>query len=103
MHEHALMHGLSEEQVLHAWRNAVSVARRGCESGEVDFVAIGFDQHGRAIEMTGRIKSFGVLIFHANTPSTTRALKELGLGGGRSWLWSLIRICALDSRFRKTR
>ena len=64
VHEHALMHGLSEEQVLHAWRNAV------------------FDQHGRAIEMTGRIKSFGVLIFHANTPSTTRALKELGLGGG---------------------
>ena len=43
VHEHALMHGLSEEQVLHAWRNAVSVARRGCESGEVDFVAIGFD------------------------------------------------------------
>lgn len=54
VHEHALVHGLSEEQVLHAWRNAVSVARRGCESGEVDFVAIGFDQHDGAIEMTGR-------------------------------------------------
>ena len=81
VHEHALVHGLSEEQVLHAWRNAVSVVRRGCESGEVDFVAIGFDQHDRAIEMTGRKKPFGVLIFHANTPPTTRALKELGLGG----------------------
>ena len=81
VHEHALVHGLSEEQVLHAWRNAVSVARRGCESGEGDFVAIGFDRHGRAIEMTGRKKPFGVLIFHANTPPTTRALKELGLGG----------------------
>ena len=46
-----------------------------------DFVSIGFDQHGRAIEMTGRKKPFGVLIFHANTPPTTRALKELGLGG----------------------
>ena len=45
------------------------------------FVSIGFDQHGRAIEMTGRKKPFGVLIFHANTPPTTRALKELGLGG----------------------
>ena len=57
VHEHVLVHGLSEAQVLHAWQNAVSVARRACESGEVDFVAIGFDQHGRAIEVTGRKKS----------------------------------------------
>lgn len=82
VHEHALVHGLSEKQVLHAWQHAVAVARRGCESGEVDFVAIGFDQHGRAIEMTGRKKAFGVLIFHANTPPTARALRELGLEGG---------------------
>lgn len=82
VHEHALIHGLSENQVLHAWKNAISVARRGCESGEVDFVAIGFDQRGRLIEMVGRKKSFGVLIFHANTPPTARAFRELGLNGG---------------------
>ena len=54
VHEHALVHGFPEEQVLHAWRNSVSVSRRGFESGEVDLVAIGLDKHGRAIEMTGR-------------------------------------------------
>lgn len=43
VHEHALVHGLTEQQVLHAWRNAVAVARRACSNGEVDFVAIGFD------------------------------------------------------------
>lgn len=82
VHEHALVHGLTEQQVLHAWRNAVAVARRACSNGEVDFVAIGFDQHGRSIEVVGRKKPFGVLIFHANTPPTARAYKELGLMGG---------------------
>lgn len=80
MHEHALVHGLSEEQVLHAWRNAVSVARRGCESGEVDFVAIEFDQHVRAIEMTGRKKPFGVLIFSMQTRRRRRV-------HSRNWGW----------------
>lgn len=51
VHEHALVHGLTEQQVLHAWRNAVAVARRACSNGEVVFVAIGFDQHGRSIEV----------------------------------------------------
>ena len=38
--------------------------------------------HGRSIEVVGRKKPFGVLIFHANTPPTARAYKELGLTGG---------------------
>ena len=51
VHEHALVHGLTEQQVLHAWRNAVAVARRACSNGEVDFVAIGFDQHGGRLRL----------------------------------------------------
>ena len=35
--------------------------------------------HGLTV---GRKKPFGVLIFHANTPPTARAYKELGLTGG---------------------
>ena len=47
----------------------------------VDYVAIGFDMSGCPIEMTAREKGFGILIFHANTPPTPRALRELGLTG----------------------
>lgn len=103
MHEHALVHGLSEEQVLHAWRNAVSVARRGCENGEVDFVAIGFDQHGRAIEMTGRKKTVRCADIPCKHAADDACAQGIGVGRGRSWPWSPIRTCALDSRFRKTR
>ena len=78
---HALKHGISEEQIIHAWRYAVVCARRECANGSVDYVAIGFDQNGRPIEMTGREKTFGILIYHSNTPPTPRALKELGLTG----------------------
>lgn len=81
VYEHALKHGLTEEQILCAWRNAVEVAKIERSDDAVDYVAIGFDQGGRAIEMTGRMKAFGILIYHANTPPTSRALRELGLTG----------------------
>ena len=79
--EHALRHGLSEEQITHAWRNAFASATIVRDTGITDIVAIGFDQNGNAIEMTARMKPFGLLIYHANTPPTPRAFKELGLAG----------------------
>jgi len=79
IHPHATRHGLPEEQILHAWKNAIEVARHDRDDGIIDYIAIGFDQNGRSIEMTARKKSFGVLIYHANTPPTPRAFKELGL------------------------
>ncbi|MDR3053341.1 MAG: hypothetical protein LBU48_05730 [Coriobacteriales bacterium] len=79
--EHALKHGLTEDQILHAWRNAFETATINRIDGAIDQVAIGFDQNGRAIEMTARLKPFGLLIYHANTPPTPRTLKELGLTG----------------------
>lgn len=79
IYEHALKHGLKEEQILHAWRDAIETARIERDGGAVDYVAVGFDQGGRAIEMTGRLKAFGILVYHANTPPTPRTLTELGL------------------------
>ena len=79
IHPHATRHGLTEEQILHAWRNAVEVVRREGDDGVVDYVAIGFDQDGHPIEMTADWKLAGYLIYHANTPPTPRAFRELGL------------------------
>ncbi|WP_165170870.1 hypothetical protein [Adlercreutzia sp. ZJ242] len=77
--EHALKHGLDESQIAHAWKNAVVCTRIERKDGFVDYVAVGPDQNGRVIEMTGRAKDFGILIYHANTPPTTRSLRALNL------------------------
>ena len=81
IHPHATKHGLSKEQIRHAWENAVEVARRDRSDGITDYVAIGFDQSGRPLEMTARRKRAGFLIYHAKTPPTPRTFKELGLAG----------------------
>lgn len=77
--EHALKHGLSEEQILHAWENAVVCTQITRKDGLVDYVAVGPDQGGRMIEMTARVRDFGVLVYHANTPPTARSLRTLNL------------------------
>ena len=77
--QRALKHGLSEEQIEHAWRNAVDFLRIDLEDGGVVIKAIGFDASGRGIEISAREKEFGMIVFHANTPPTSRALREFGL------------------------
>ena len=77
--ERALKHGLSEEQICHAWRNAVDFLAITAEDGGTIIKAIGFDASGRGIEITARMKPFGALVYHANTPPTQRALREFGL------------------------
>lgn len=74
--ERALKHGLSPEQIAHAWRNAVDFLRIDLEDGGTLIKALGFDLAGRGIEISAREKSFGMLIYHANTPPTARALRE---------------------------
>ena len=77
--ERALKHGLTEDQIGHAWRNAVDFLRIDLDDGDVIVKAIGFDAAGRGIEISAREKPFGMLVYHANTPPTPRALKEFGL------------------------
>lgn len=78
--DRALKHGLSEEQVRRAWDNHIdTVLRIERDDGYVDYKTIGFSDEGHVIELTARLKPFGFLIYHANTPPTARAYKELGL------------------------
>ncbi len=79
--ERAKKHGLTEDQILQAWENHIGIVLRIERSdGFVDHKTIGFSNDGKAIELTARIKPFGFLIYHANTPPSERALREFGLG-----------------------
>ena len=79
--DHALIHGLTEEERLAAWENQFVSATVVRANGNVDIVALG-DASGKLVEMTAREKTWGLLIFHANTPPTNRALRELGIEEG---------------------
>lgn len=65
---------LNEEDVLYAWRHFACTAIRFPREREI---RIGFDSHGRGIEMAGSMTSEGWLIYHAVTPPTQRMLVEI--------------------------
>lgn len=82
--ERAKKHGLSEGQILQAWENHIGVVLRiERDDGLVDHKTIGFSNDGKVIELTARMKAFGFLIYHANTPPSERALREFGFEKGR--------------------
>ena len=76
--EHAYKHGLTEEQILYAWENFIKKLYRGAPN-EGEIVCVGYDKNGVMMQLVAVEKSFGVLIYHAMTPPTQNALKELGL------------------------
>ena len=76
--EHALKHGLTESEILHAWENYVKMQQRPAPSEEY-VAAIGCTQSGDMAQMVAVIVEDGYLIIHAMTPPTTKVLKELGM------------------------
>ena len=66
---------LSENDVREAWDNYVRMMMRK----EEQTIAIGFDSQGRAIEMVAKRSGGDYLIYHALTPPTEKALRELGM------------------------
>lgn len=66
---------LAEDDVIVAWENYVRMTRR--DGGHA--IAVGFDFCGRAIEMVAKESSGDYLIYHAMTPPTVKALRELGM------------------------
>ena len=78
--EHAFRHGLTEEEILHAWAHRVAWQHRSAPH-EQQIVAIGCDGAGRLVQMVAIEKDFGVLIYHALMPPTRKVLSELGLEG----------------------
>ncbi|RRF89715.1 MAG: hypothetical protein DUD33_06290 [Coriobacteriaceae bacterium] len=73
---------LSVAGIRRAWDNRVAMALR--ETSEQDFyIAIGFDDRGRELEMVSVVEDDGtILIFHAMTPPSKKTLFELGIRGG---------------------
>lgn len=66
---------LAEGDVREAWKNYVRMARRGDDQ----YIAIGFDGTGRALEMVAKETAGDYLVYHALTPPTANALRELGM------------------------
>lgn len=78
VHDHALKHGLTEEDVVYAWNNFVRKQRRRVPR-EHEILVIGFDEAARAIQMVGCDYGDRILVIHAMTPPTEKVLHELGL------------------------
>jgi len=76
--EHAYKHGITEEQIIHAWENFVRKQFRQSPR-EDQVVAVGYDKQGKMIQLVGVTKPFGTLIYHAMEPPTMNVLIELGL------------------------
>ena len=66
---------LSEDDVVAAWNAYVRMTRRE----ENQAIAIGFDDKGRALEMVAKEANGDYLVYHAMTPPTAKALRELGM------------------------
>ena len=79
VHEHALKHGLTEDDIVHAWRNAYATGWRIRDNGAIDILAVGVASSGKNVEMVARKFDSLLLIFHANTPISKRMTEELNL------------------------
>lgn len=76
VHRSALKHGISHGDIVYAWENFVRRRPRGDDM----LVAIGFDAHGREIEMIALVMADGCkLIIHALSPATEKMRRELGI------------------------
>lgn len=76
--EHALKHGLEPKDIEYAWDNFVAKVYRGAPN-EGEIIAVGYDGKGRFVELVGAERSFGIVVFHAMTPPTRNAMRELGM------------------------
>lgn len=76
VHSSALKHGISQKSIVYAWENFVRKRPRGDDM----LVAIGFDAHGREIEMVALVLAGGCeLIIHALSPATEKMRRELDI------------------------
>lgn len=76
--EHALKHGICEEDIRHAWTNYLRKQYRGAPN-EGEIVAIGYTRDGILIQIVATDTKTGVLIYHAMSPPTKKVMQELGL------------------------
>ena len=71
---------IQKPDVIYAWKNSVRSCPR-LEKNPDEYLAIGIDGKGRFLEMVGIRDSYGDwLVYHALTPPTDNALRELEMG-----------------------
>ena len=69
---------ISNEDVIHAWRNAIVIVNREYNPPDY-YAAAGFDSKGRILELIGvELEDNSLMIFHA-MKLTNKMKKELGL------------------------
>lgn len=81
IHAHAYEHGLTDEQIISAYRSgvhAIRIRKRDLNSAPQRWATIGFESSGRAVELVFVYADWGetVLIFHANY-ATKGFIREL--------------------------
>lgn len=86
IHPHALIHGLSEEQICAAWETTgigIGVVRkRDIEADPPRAALVGFDSSGRPIELVAVVGRESILIIHARY-LTKGFLREVRNAEGR--------------------
>ena len=79
---HALKHGLTENEIRHAWDTPIACRQRNGEDDPPIWIAIGVLPDGRMAELVALEDSQGRwLVFHAMVPPTKKFLRELGMDG----------------------
>ncbi len=69
---------ITDEDVIHAWRNAIIVTSRVSDHPDY-YIAAGMDTKGRMLELVGvELENDIFMIFHA-MKLTDKMIKELGL------------------------
>lgn len=70
---------LDEEGIKNAWNNAL-VSTPRIEKDPDQYIALGFDNDGRLLEVVAtRLSNGDWLIFHAMTPPSNKTFIELGI------------------------
>jgi uncharacterized DUF497 family protein len=84
VHNNALKHGLSEEDVAYAWDNTIRSRQRNGTNDPPLWIAIGALPNGRLAELIGFLDSDMVwCVFHALVPPTKKFKRELGFSTRR--------------------
>ena len=76
--EHVYKHGLTDEDIVHAWEHRLRTQFRDAPH-EGELLVIGYDRKGRCIELIAAEHENRTDIYHAIRPPTTSVLEEMGL------------------------
>jgi uncharacterized DUF497 family protein len=76
--EHAMKHGLTQEEIAYAWEHLIAIRFRKAPNEE-EAIAIGILPDGSVAEVVALTTKGRTVIFHAMTPPTRKALIEVGL------------------------